>query len=641
MSEENPDLFSDSNVEVRSHGVPENPDILWVVNQDERQEGHEYPEAGGGVSIVLEDSGSETDYSNRTEDQYVNTEVTDSSDTEITLSPLPRNTDWEPPPEGEGDEALNVHSVIIIERESEFVQEPSVVSMPENPNAGVENPIIRLENPDYEPVEEVTDSETSRVSNKRSYSAMISEDDDGQTCPVCLDVWTNAGAHRLCSLKCGHLFGKSCITRWLITEKKKYCPQCNKRALQGDIRDLYASKLTVVDSSEKVRLEQELEEVKKQKKELEIELLKSRMTLESYIKQMDVLKQRVALLEGNTVCEKKALLQKPEAAVPNKIKKFHLEKTFGIQEGSCRVSAFSPLNNILIVSQQIRNQPFRGFGVKKISKNGMEFHSHAMMIHKKALRDMSYHPVTPNLLLTVSFDKSAKLTNIEENRTIQTFQTEQPLWSCCWDHDDPNIFYAGAGNGLVTVYDIRRQSEPVANLSPTEDFGAVVALRYAPGGRAVICCRLNSVVYYEKVSPTEYNAIPVPGLVGPFFSLSYNSETQHLLVSCRPSLANPTVRHVYCEMNGTSVNKLFAFHGGTRQTLLCRSCFITAGDESLCAVFQENTNSVELWSTSTFSRFQSIPVNDHILDLISIKTDNRNFLGTVSDTMVRFFEGPS
>lgn len=41
------------------------------------------------------------------------------------------------------------------------------------------------------------------------------DDDDGQTCPVCLDSWELTGDHRLISLKCGHLFGDSCIRRYL------------------------------------------------------------------------------------------------------------------------------------------------------------------------------------------------------------------------------------------------------------------------------------------------------------------------------------------------------------------------------------------------------------------------------------------
>ncbi len=35
------------------------------------------------------------------------------------------------------------------------------------------------------------------------------------TCSICLGEWTSGGEHRLVSLKCGHLFGESCIAKWL------------------------------------------------------------------------------------------------------------------------------------------------------------------------------------------------------------------------------------------------------------------------------------------------------------------------------------------------------------------------------------------------------------------------------------------
>lgn len=37
-----------------------------------------------------------------------------------------------------------------------------------------------------------------------------SEGEQGQddSCIICLEPWTNTGKHRICSLKCGHLFGK-------------------------------------------------------------------------------------------------------------------------------------------------------------------------------------------------------------------------------------------------------------------------------------------------------------------------------------------------------------------------------------------------------------------------------------------------
>lgn len=47
------------------------------------------------------------------------------------------------------------------------------------------------------------------------------------TCMICYEKWTTSGAHRVVCLKCGHLFGQSCIAQWLRQSFK--CPQCNSR----------------------------------------------------------------------------------------------------------------------------------------------------------------------------------------------------------------------------------------------------------------------------------------------------------------------------------------------------------------------------------------------------------------------------
>ena len=68
-------------------------------------------------------------------------------------------------------------------------------------------------------------------------------------CPVCLDAWSDGGPHRICALRtCGHIFGKSCILKWLRKGRrgrakgKGKCPVCNKEAKEGDIVELYVPK---------------------------------------------------------------------------------------------------------------------------------------------------------------------------------------------------------------------------------------------------------------------------------------------------------------------------------------------------------------------------------------------------------------
>lgn len=58
-------------------------------------------------------------------------------------------------------------------------------------------------------------SSTRKVPVKQIPEPMKDDDDDGLTCSICLDSWEWEGKaeHRLVALKCGHLFGNSCIRR--------------------------------------------------------------------------------------------------------------------------------------------------------------------------------------------------------------------------------------------------------------------------------------------------------------------------------------------------------------------------------------------------------------------------------------------
>ncbi|XP_014207324.1 E3 ubiquitin-protein ligase RFWD3-like, partial [Copidosoma floridanum] len=97
--------------------------------------------------------------------------------------------------------------------------------------------------------------------NKQSDDEVV---DFYHKCPICLSAWTNVGSHRLCSLRCGHLFGYSCIKHWLNSsnESAKKCPQCNARASQKHIRYIYANKLTSIDNSELESIKKQIDETK-------------------------------------------------------------------------------------------------------------------------------------------------------------------------------------------------------------------------------------------------------------------------------------------------------------------------------------------------------------------------------------------
>lgn len=63
-------------------------------------------------------------------------------------------------------------------------------------------------------------------------------DNDANECSLCFEEFSSEQKHFIVSLKCGHLFGESCIKAWLNT-KEKVCPECRKPAKVKHIRRLY------------------------------------------------------------------------------------------------------------------------------------------------------------------------------------------------------------------------------------------------------------------------------------------------------------------------------------------------------------------------------------------------------------------
>jgi len=93
------------------------------------------------------------------------------------------------------------------------------------------------------------------------------EDGDGTACPICLEPWEESGEHRLVSLKCGHLFGESCLSTWFNQQgnmlNKKICPVCRTKAMPHHIRPLFARRIVQIKYEKINELRQELAKYKK------------------------------------------------------------------------------------------------------------------------------------------------------------------------------------------------------------------------------------------------------------------------------------------------------------------------------------------------------------------------------------------
>ncbi|KAK1677729.1 hypothetical protein QYE76_038577 [Lolium multiflorum] len=63
------------------------------------------------------------------------------------------------------------------------------------------------------------------------------------SCCVCMEPWTSGGAHRICCIPCGHVYGRSCLEKWLggCGGTMAKCPQCGESFEHKMIINLYGT----------------------------------------------------------------------------------------------------------------------------------------------------------------------------------------------------------------------------------------------------------------------------------------------------------------------------------------------------------------------------------------------------------------
>ncbi|KAH7553530.1 hypothetical protein JRO89_XS12G0022700 [Xanthoceras sorbifolium] len=107
----------------------------------------------------------------------------------------------------------------------------------------------------------IGDGERRRVVDERGKSCSLSDqwnrsDIDGLFCSICMDAWTNNGDHHISCLPCGHIYGLSCIKKWLQRCRSSgKCPQCNQKCSLKDVRKLFASRIVAVDEESQKKIQ--------------------------------------------------------------------------------------------------------------------------------------------------------------------------------------------------------------------------------------------------------------------------------------------------------------------------------------------------------------------------------------------------
>ncbi|XP_004600932.1 E3 ubiquitin-protein ligase RFWD3 isoform X1 [Sorex araneus] len=506
--------------------------------------------------------------------------------------------------------------------------------------------------------------QSPQKSNPLMSSASVDED-EGDTCTICLEQWTNAGDHRLSALRCGHLFGYRCISKWLKGQARK-CPQCNKKAKHGDIVVLYARSLKALDTSEHERMKSSLEKEQMLRKKAELESAQCRLQLQVLTDECTKLHGRVQDLQKLIVEHRDQISKKfggfqikLESGLPSSqgLHKYCLQKTFTVsQTGHCRIMAHCDSMSCLVVSQPSPQASFLpGFGIKMLSTANMKSSQYIAM-HSKQIRGLAFSSRSRGLLLSASLDNTVKLTSLETNTVVQTYNAGRPVWSCCWCLDENNYIYAGLVNGSILVYDLRNTTSAVQELFPQKSRCPLVSLSYLPRAAStafpyggVLAGTLESATFWELKTDLNHWPHVLPLEPGGFVDFQTESSTRHCLVTYRPDKNHSTLRSMLMQMSYKlndvgqpvcSCHPVQTFFGGPTCKLLTKTAVFQSPENDgsiLVCHGDEASNAAMLWDAGSGTLLQELQAGHPVLDICSFEVNQSSYLAALTEKTVHIY----
>ncbi|XP_034391551.1 E3 ubiquitin-protein ligase RFWD3 isoform X2 [Cyclopterus lumpus] len=493
-----------------------------------------------------------------------------------------------------------------------------------------------------------------------------SEEGEGDVCSICFEAWTTAGEHRLSALRCGHLFGFTCIRRWVSAQgPSAKCPQCNKKAKRSDIVLLYAPKLRALDNSEQEILKKSLEQEQSLRRKAELESaqykLKLQVVTNKYGQAQQELQELRALMSqgGRSSLSSSAsgsLLLGPSQR--SRAAQYVFSKAVLVsQAGGSRVLSYcEPLSCLLASQPSPQAALVPGCGVKKVSVVNMKA-SQYVPIHNKQIRGLSFNRQNDSLLLSAALDNTIKLTSLLTNTVVQTYNAGKPVWSCCWCLDNCNYVYAGLSNGSVLVYDTRDTSTHVQELQPLRSRCPVASLCYIPRAASssfpcggLIASSLEGGCFWEQVNETTYRPHALPLETTGCTDIQVETETRHCLVTYRPGRSNPSLRCVLMALTRTpqqdsaqlpscSCSPVQTFGAGSSCKLLTKNAVFRSpdGGGTLVCAGDEASNSTLVWDAASGSLLQKLPADLPVLDISPFSLNGEHFLASLTEKMLKLY----
>ncbi|XP_039488547.2 E3 ubiquitin-protein ligase RFWD3 [Drosophila santomea] len=541
-----------------------------------------------------------------------------------------------------------------------LVDPPNLPSPPRTSprNQGDEQEVISLETPSP-PKKRKRLSAAADKSLKKSpegKAIVVDDEDDGLTCPICLDSWEMSGDHRLVSLRCGHLFGESCIRRWLNESQRqssvKVCPQCKTKATFRDIRHLYAKRIQMLDTDIREQLEAERRRTHTLTTELATAKLAHTLTAEKLMllqKDYERLKELVRAGGGRGAFGGDASGQKSIHQLATY--RLYMEKNFEItREPGCRVLLYSAKHSLLVASQKSAQNLFPGYGVRFIDPPSFKplhfLHTSALLI-----RDIAFSE-SQHLLTVASREPKIKIFDIRTRLCSSMFTAhDKMLWSCALDRNEREHFlYGGDLRGGVYIYDLRFPENILCEFQAEDNFSPVIHIVPVPPNKVFtsggfLVCQLTALTFYEYAAASD-TAVPTRlNVEGPFLSMQYDVVQDTVLISARSNPNFPQSRFILGRLDkidGTPVLKVKATIYGSKATpIMTRPTQLGVEDNTLVVGYLQDSKQLMMHDVRREERVQTMPVNEVIYDICPVATQAGSYLAALTDNKCRVYKANS
>ncbi|KAI9486151.1 MAG: WD40-repeat-containing domain protein [Benjaminiella poitrasii] len=314
----------------------------------------------------------------------------------------------------------------------------------------MESELIDEEGDFQEPIQIPTDSFIRKKRQRENDSDEEEEGTEVTACPLCQTHWTNTGPHRIVNLKCGHVFGKSCIDShikdMLMKSSTATCPICNKYITKSEPRTIWPSKLIPENDTDL--------------QPLKVQIQKAKETLQELIQQNQAIKSdinlyKTALDNLNPLHVLQDLVNQSNQLTSIKSEprqeRFVLQHKVGFPNELYGVLDLHPFTFMAIATTYKASNQL--YGLRKFNLYDPAITEFVPTHHTAPIRDIQH--ASGEMVLTTGDDKTLKLISTSKSLVVQSYTLNAPSLACSFDEKNPNRLCCGLSTGVVMVYDIR------------------------------------------------------------------------------------------------------------------------------------------------------------------------------------------